>query len=77
MAISNKLFGHIVELHQGGNTPLLRKYAQALLGLSMFDMLHGSTTLPNNDLNGIVAELNSIGTPNALNLRQALLNSIA
>lgn len=73
MTISNKLFGRIVELHQGASTPTLRKYAQQMLALDMFTMLHGSTAVSNNDLNGIAAELASIGTPNALSLRQALL----
>jgi hypothetical protein len=74
MAISNKLMGKIVELHQGNSTPLLRKYAQQLMALPLFEMCQGSTVLDNNTLNGIVAELKSIGTPNALSLRDALLS---
>ncbi len=75
MAINNKFAGRIAELSQGSSTPTLFKMAQALLGKSLFEMHQGSVELSTHEINLVAAELLSIGTPNALNLRNTLLGA--
>ena len=71
MAISTILLGRVADQSQGQATLALWLLVNLVLNT------HAPTiSISNNEVNDIVAELDSIGTPKALALKAELLNAL-